>query len=121
MTQPTGTGTTLCPECRARKCGNCNGQTWDTQRDEPTACPCFAAGHAQVVQDVILGYPRDVCAYLDTWPVDVFEPTICGRPAAYVGRSVRCPPDDPESGMCVEHAAWMRANRPEAIAEMRTA
>jgi hypothetical protein len=34
-----------CPECRAGKCRNCDGATWDTVRDEPAPCPCAEAGH----------------------------------------------------------------------------
>lgn len=34
-----------CPECRANKHGNCNGQAWDYVEDEPAPCPCSAAGH----------------------------------------------------------------------------
>lgn len=31
-----------CPECRALKCRNCDGRTWDVERDEPAVCPCWA-------------------------------------------------------------------------------
>jgi len=34
-----------CPECRAGKCVNCVTQTWDDLADQPTVCPCHAAGH----------------------------------------------------------------------------
>lgn len=30
-----------CPECAAGKCRNCDGQTWDHERDEPGVCPCW--------------------------------------------------------------------------------
>lgn len=31
----------LCPECRQGKHGNCDGTTWDTERDEEADCPCL--------------------------------------------------------------------------------
>lgn len=34
-----------CPECRAGKHGNCNGDTWNDDLDRPDVCPCFDAGH----------------------------------------------------------------------------
>lgn len=34
-----------CPECEQGKHPNCDGTTWDYAKDEPTACPCDAAGH----------------------------------------------------------------------------
>lgn len=34
-----------CPECGAGKCGNCNGEAWDTTADEPTHCPCSLLAH----------------------------------------------------------------------------
>ena len=37
--------TTVCPECRDGKHGNCNGYGWDYELDEPTACPCSVAEH----------------------------------------------------------------------------
>lgn len=30
----------LCPECKAGKHGNCNGEAWDEEVDEPTSCGC---------------------------------------------------------------------------------
>lgn len=30
----------ICPECHAGKHGNCNGQAWNTEADEPTTCTC---------------------------------------------------------------------------------
>lgn len=30
----------ICPECRAGKHVNCNGQAWDSEKDEPTQCGC---------------------------------------------------------------------------------
>lgn len=36
---------TPCPECTAGKHANCDGQTWDDERDEPGVCPCWVAGH----------------------------------------------------------------------------
>lgn len=30
-----------CPECRSGKCQNCDGQTWDVERDERAVCPCW--------------------------------------------------------------------------------
>ena len=33
-----------CPECKAGKCRNCDGQTWDHERDQPGVCPCWV-GH----------------------------------------------------------------------------
>jgi len=35
-----------CPECRAGKCRNCDGLTWDFRIDDYTACPCYSAGHS---------------------------------------------------------------------------
>lgn len=34
-----------CPECRAHKCGNCDGRTWDDHYDRATTCPCAADDH----------------------------------------------------------------------------
>ena len=34
-----------CPECRAEKHGNCNGDAWDNDTDEPVVCFCYAWGH----------------------------------------------------------------------------
>lgn len=34
-----------CPECRAGKHGNCDGQAWDYVADVPAACPCAGGGH----------------------------------------------------------------------------
>lgn len=34
-----------CPECAAGKCGNCNGDTWDDDLDQPAVCACWCAGH----------------------------------------------------------------------------
>lgn len=34
MTEP-------CPECRALKCANCLGTTWDTDLDVLAVCPCW--------------------------------------------------------------------------------
>jgi len=41
----------ICPECVAGKHGNCNGQAWDREKDEPTTCAC---GHtiASVIDDM---------------------------------------------------------------------
>lgn len=41
----------ICPECVAGKHGNCNGQAWDMEKDEPTACEC---GHSigQVMAEI---------------------------------------------------------------------
>lgn len=36
-----------CPECRAGKCRNCDGTTWDDDRDERAVCPCWGAGHEE--------------------------------------------------------------------------
>ena len=33
-----------CPECGAGKHRNCDGSTWDYQRDEPGVCPCTCSG-----------------------------------------------------------------------------
>jgi hypothetical protein len=30
----------VCPECRAGKHGNCDGEAWDDAIDAPTACHC---------------------------------------------------------------------------------
>ena len=34
-----------CPECVAGKHLNCTTQAWDDLADQPTVCPCHAAGH----------------------------------------------------------------------------
>lgn len=34
-----------CPECRAGKHLNCNGQSWDFVGDELAPCPCATARH----------------------------------------------------------------------------
>jgi hypothetical protein len=34
-----------CPECRADKCGNCLGDAWDNDTDQPVVCWCYAWGH----------------------------------------------------------------------------
>jgi hypothetical protein len=34
-----------CPECQQGKCGNCTGDSWDDELDEPGLCPCAATGH----------------------------------------------------------------------------
>lgn len=33
-------GISICPECRAGKHVNCDGQAWDSEKDEPTVCAC---------------------------------------------------------------------------------
>lgn len=38
-------GDATCPECRAGKHRNCDGQAWDDAADAPTACACE---HAEV-------------------------------------------------------------------------
>ena len=35
----------VCPECRAGKHVNCNGQAWDDLTDKPTECACPDASH----------------------------------------------------------------------------
>lgn len=35
----------ICPECLAGKCGNCNGQAWDHDADEPADCECGEEVH----------------------------------------------------------------------------
>lgn len=30
----------VCPECRAGKCRNCDGTSWDEQADKQVTCPC---------------------------------------------------------------------------------
>lgn len=37
----------ICPECRAGKCINCDGEAWDDEADAPTVCACAEAGHDQ--------------------------------------------------------------------------
>lgn len=39
----------VCPECRAGKPPNCDGQAWDTTADAPTTCTCSDAGHPEDV------------------------------------------------------------------------
>lgn len=34
----------ICPECIAGKCGNCNGDAWDDDKDEPMECLCAHGG-----------------------------------------------------------------------------
>jgi hypothetical protein len=34
-----------CPECKAGKHGNCHGDAWDNDADEPVVCFCYAWGH----------------------------------------------------------------------------
>lgn len=29
-----------CPECQVRKCGNCDGTSWDPAAGCPAPCPC---------------------------------------------------------------------------------
>lgn len=64
-----------CPECRAGKCGNCDGSTWDVDRDEYADCPCATAGHdtrAGVVVEVDdLLTARHAAEILDVSPVTV--------------------------------------------------
>ena len=36
-----------CPECAVGKCGNCNGDAWDNERDERVDCTCALAGHGR--------------------------------------------------------------------------
>lgn len=35
----------LCPECRAGKCGNCDGTTWNEVLDQPDFCQCTDYPH----------------------------------------------------------------------------
>lgn len=37
-----------CPECRAGKCGNCDGGAWDRAEDKPCDCRCALRGHEPV-------------------------------------------------------------------------
>lgn len=38
-------GQPVCPECRAGKHINCNGQAWDEHADELTVCFCTNSHH----------------------------------------------------------------------------
>lgn len=35
----------LCPECRAGKHGNCDGNAWDFDKDSPAHCECRSRQH----------------------------------------------------------------------------
>lgn len=34
-----------CPECQAGKHDNCDGTTWDFEKDERAVCPCARIAH----------------------------------------------------------------------------
>jgi hypothetical protein len=39
-----------CPECKAGKHGNCNGQTWNPKADAPDICPFGGTEHYGLIQ-----------------------------------------------------------------------
>lgn len=36
---------TICPECAVGKHDNCNGLSWDNEKDSYTPCPCAVNDH----------------------------------------------------------------------------
>lgn len=47
MTAAPPTEVEPCPECKAGKHENCDGEAWDSVNDRPAGCPCAMTGHGE--------------------------------------------------------------------------